>query len=129
MISFIYIVSLSLSLLERSATIDCPGNTISYSCSITSNSDSITLIWTLLIPGLDVISSEFGAESALNESRTFGPNVSFTLTEYVNGEHIVSILVFTVGMNVDINQTSISCEIPSLATDTIDLKINSARKL
>ncbi len=94
-----------------------------------SNSESIALKWTLFIPGINVISSEFNTNDAQNEvRRPMGPSISFILV-YFDGEHIVSTLVFIVGMNVDFNQTSISCEIPSLAIDLIDLKTNSDRKL
>ncbi len=126
----ICIAYLSLNLLER-PDFDCPGDTISYNCSILSNSENITLEWSLVKSNFDqdLIFSEFDAGSTLNEPRSSGPAISFILTEYVVDEYIESILDFTVGTNSTIyiiNLTLITCGISDLATASVDLIVNLA---
>ncbi len=125
--NYFFIASLSLKLPKR-PDIDCPGDTLSYNCSILSNSENSTLVWSLILPGFDNVYSIFGAESTVDEFHSSGPAITFRLTEYVDGEYIESILTFTVGRHFTVNRTSITCEIPDLATENVELMLYSAGK-
>ena len=115
--------------------IHCPGDTISYNCSITSNTDTPHLTWTVTFPGLQPINFTYNSTSPIYEIDYLDMNISVTLTEFVttatvlefvNEAYIESILTFTVLRNVNMNETKLECSIADLHNDTALLFVNSS---
>ncbi len=91
--------------------IACPGDTISYNCSI---SESLNLVWSVTIPGSTPLSIMYDSTSMLNSIDNLDVGVSTMLTQYRSDDYIESIIVFTVLMGVTFNQTDVQCSIPNL---------------
>ena len=139
--SLIQILNLSalvtLTLLEISTSRDdiyCPGDTISYNCSITSNTETPHLIWSVTLPGLTPISFTYDSTSALNDIHYLDMNITVTLTklntiattQFVNEEFIESIIVITVLKNVSMNGTELECSITDLGSDSAVVFVNTS---
>ena len=114
----------------------CPGDTISYNCSITSNSEMPHLTWKVTFPGLEPINFTYNRSSSILWIDHLDMNISITLlnftttslTEYVNEEFIESMLIFTVLENVTMNGTIVECGIANLHNDTATLFANTSGK-
>ena len=116
--------------------IHCPGDSISYNCSITSNTENLHLTWTVTFPGLQPIYFTYNSTSPTYETDYLNMNISVTLrgyhatatSEFVNEAYIESVLTFTVLKNVTMNETKLECSIADLHNDTALLFINSSGK-
>ncbi len=61
--------TVNLDILERNITrpnIDCPGDTLSYNCSVVMNTDRVDLTWIITLPGQIPISITYDDTSVLN---------------------------------------------------------------
>ena len=130
----------TLTLLEINTSRDdihCPGDTISYNCSIISNTETPHLIWNITLPGLTPISFTFDSTSTLYDIHHLDMNITvtltelntFTTTEFINEEHIGSIIVITVLNNVSMNGSNLECSIANLDSDSTLLLVNISGKI
>ena len=112
-----------LSLLERNEDIDCPGATISFMCSIQSNSEDLQLTWTVTPPGCPIFSANFmnSSTDAINDECT---GVIVSLTNYSSGVGLESVL--TIQSNISLNGTAIECGIGDLGNEMVTLFINTS---
>ena len=120
-----------MNLLERNTVrsdIDCPGDTISYNCSILSNSETVHLIWNVEFPGLMPISIAYDNTSVLNNLDNLAMNINTTLSNYIDNEYIESIIVLTVLRNVIMNRTRLVCGIGDLENTITSVIVNTSGK-
>ena len=110
---FICVVNVNLTLAETNFSrgdINCPGDTISYKCSVLSNSKTIELTWRVTLPGMMPIDITYDSMSILNTVDTdLGYNITTTLTDFTVDEYIESTIVFTVLRGVAVNGTVLEC--------------------
>ena len=95
-----------------------------YNCSITSNSETVHLIWRVTVPDLEPINITYNHTSKRDESNTLNTFISTTLTNFREDEYIESILYITVVADVPINQTKLECLIGHLGNDTVYVPVN-----
>ena len=128
---------MTLTLLQintRRDDIYCPGDTVSYNCSIISNTETPHLNWKVTFPGLMPISFTYNSSSSLYKVDSLDMNISVTLTdftttnltEYVNVEYVESILTLTILKNIAMNKTKLECGIVNLHSDTVTVLINTS---
>ena len=122
-----------LNLLEKDkvrSDIDCPGDTLSYNCSIQSNSENVHLTWTITLPEKMPIIITYDSTSMLNENAYFDESITTILTDFRSDENIESVMIMTLLRNVSLNESRIECSIADLSSDTIlVLVITSGKKL
>ena len=105
--------------------IDCPGDTISYNCSILSNSETLHLTWCVTFPGLVPINMTYDSSSNVSILDYLGMNISTTLTAYNRSSgYIESIITLTV--LTDVNGTELECSISDLDNDIITTLVYSS---
>ena len=120
---------IALSRLVPRPEIECPGDTITYNCSIQSNSEALQLIWRISISGqmpIDVIYND--TSNFANMSRLNG-YITTSLTKFIRDECIESTLVITVQPNASTSHLMLQCFIEGLGSDFSDVVINSSSKL
>ena len=125
------LASASLKLVERNESvdnIDCPGDTIAYHCSITSNSETIHLTWTVNFPGLIPINITYDESSVLHEAVDHDDmGIKTVLTNYTYQGTIASDIVFKLIKNASMNGTKVTCSIsPNLASSTLSFDVNTS---
>ncbi len=106
--------------------IDCPGDTISYNCSIQSNSETVHLVWSVTLPGSTPLSIMYNSTSMINNMNNLAMGVSTMLTQYRRDEYIESIIVFTVLMGVTFNQSNVRCSIANLDSMSTIVFVNTS---
>ena len=127
----------TLTLLKINTSRDdvyCPGDTISYNCSIISNTERPHLIWNITLPGQTPTIFIYDSISTLYDIHHLNTNITVTLTkldtiattEFVNKEHIESIIVITVLKNVSMNGTELECSIADLDSDSAVVFVNTS---
>lgn len=89
--------------------IDCPGDTILYNCSITSNSEDLYLQWEVILPNMHLITTVFDGTALDGIADDLDMNISATLTRYTRDEYIESTLILTLLRGVNMNGTIINC--------------------
>ena len=117
-----------ISLTPRS-DMECPGDTITYRCSIQSNSEELHLIWRVSTSGQmpnDIIYND--TTNFTNMSRLNG-YITTSLTRFIGDEYIESTLTITVQPNAEIRRFMLQCFIERLGIDFSDIVINSSSKL
>ena len=113
-----------------STLIDCPGDTITYNCSVLSNSEMVHLTWHIAFPGLAPINITYDNSSLINAMDYLGLNVSATLLRYIPDQYIESVIKFTLLKNVTMNGTLLECSVsPSLDNDTTFVLVNTSGKV
>ena len=119
----------TLTLLDRNASmedIDCPGDMISYLCSIESNSEDLQLTWTVTPPsGCPPFNATFRNSSdpdITNECT----GIVVSLTNYTRDVGLASVLTVTVLRNALMTGTEIECGITNLDNEVETLFINTA---
>ena len=103
--------------------IDCPGDTLSYNCSIQSNSEMLNLTWKVITPGQRSVNITYDASSELGQVTTLNDFTVTSLTEYTVDESISSILEITVDLSA--KTITLQCFTPLLQS-TLALAINSS---
>ncbi len=114
--------TVSLNFLEKNVVrpeIDCPGDTLSYNCSIQSNSENVHLTWTITLPDNMPIVITYDSTSILYESNYSDESVTTILTEFRSDEYIESVMTVTLLRNVSVNDSRIECNIADLSSDSI----------
>ncbi len=125
-----YSASVTLELTtKRPEDIDCLGDTISYSCSILSNSETLDLIWRVTIPGLLPINIMYNINSSLGNVEYFPENISVVLTSYRKDMYIISSINFKVLRYVTLNETLLECGMTGFNHKSVHLLVNSLGKI
>ena len=122
-----YTASVNLVPLERNVSrmdIDCPGDTISYNCSIQSNSETVQLTWRVTLPGQMPVDLTYDNTSNVNTVDNLGFNIITTLTNFTRDEFIESIIVFTVLRDLAMNGTDLQCISEDLDNVTTMVLVN-----
>ena len=113
MLCFIYLADVDLTLVEQNFArndINCPGDTISYRCSVVSNSETVQLTWRVTLPGMMPVNITYDNTSISNTVDTvFGNNITTILTNFTVDTYIESRIVFTVLRDVILNGTMLEC--------------------
>lgn len=120
------IAEVTLFQLNRTVSrmdIDCPGDTISYFCSILSNSENVELTWTITLPERQPISLTFNNSSVLDIG---GISIVVSLTNYTRGAGLDSVITLTVLRNASVNGTEIECGSANLDNETVIVFINTS---
>ena len=127
----IYTASLSLIFIQRNNSrpdIECPGDTISYNCSIVSNAIYLRLTWVVTFPGLSPITLTYGADSTLDVKDLLDMNISTTLTEFRASEYIESVIELTVFRGIEMNTTLLECSIAGYGSVSEEISFNTSGK-
>ena len=130
--SYFFISGLvSLNLLERNTVrsdIDCPEDTISYICSIQSNSETVNLVWNIYLPDSVPLTITYDNTSLLNNIDSSDIRFRTVLTTYNNSEYIESTILFNIIRNISTNGTILECSISDLDTKTLTVFANISCK-
>ena len=124
------IASVDITPKGNNTGIECPGDILSYTCSIKSNNNYIHLIWRVTFPDNTTISIIFDEDSEINITGNF---IS-TRLEFSNNSYIESTLEFTIQDN-DIflynnKMVLIWCGIGDIENDSVTAVVNyPSRKL
>ena len=97
--------------LERNTLrndIECPGDTVPYNCSITSNSEAVQLTWRVTLPGMSPLNVTLD-NSSISTVQHLGVNITSVLIEFRTDEYAESVIFFTVLSDVAMNGTKLSC--------------------
>lgn len=124
-----YIATVSLSLLQRNVSrqdIDCPGDVISYNCSIVSNSENVHLTWRVTLPGDMPFNVTYDRFSTINSIGSIDNVLQTTLTRFISDTYIESMLEFVLSSNIALNQTKLECLIEELDSSTVIVFVNSS---
>ena len=117
---------MTLNLLDRNEDIDCPGDTISYLCSIESKSEDLQLSWTVTPPsGCPPFSADFRNSSDPDITNDC-TGIVVSLTNYTRNVGLASVLNLTVSRSSQINGTEIECRIANLSYQAVTVFINTA---
>ena len=97
-----------MSLLD----LECPGDTITYWCSIVSEIDDLHLIWDIMLPGETRHIIHYNSTSPLNAVATVDMyNISSTLVNYTRGHFIASSIEVVLLPGVPMSGTVLGCGI------------------
>ncbi len=107
--------------------IECPGDIVSYNCSIQSNSEMVHLTWHVTLPGqMPVNITYYG----MSYNRTnLSSYISTYLTGFRSDEFIHSTLEVTVHPDIPTDQIILQCSIDNLANDTTIVLINTSSEI
>ena len=100
-------------------------DTISYTCSILSNSERVHLTWSVTLPGSMPVTITYDNTSILNNMDNLAMGVNTVLTTYRNDEYIESLIVFTILRNTVLNETILECSISDLDSREVTVFVNS----
>ena len=120
--------SVTISIHEQNISrpdINCPGDTFSYNCTITSNSETIHhLTWRVTYPGHKSINITYNGSSSLNSVDLFDMQIRAVMTAYRAYEYIESIITVKVLGNIT-DEVKLECIIEGLANDSVTF-VNSS---
>ena len=126
----LHVANVKINPLQRKTEIECPGDTISYNCSIQSNSEALHLTWQVVLPEQSSINiTHYENTSIIRDLNNLSSFINTTLTEFNSDQYIESILVLTVVANVPINQTQLNCIIDNIGNDTVQVFVNKSGKI
>ena len=125
-----FAANITLIELQRNVSlegvIECPGDTITYRCSINSNSETVQLEWMITFPGQGTFMMLYNDPGQLNSVDDLGMSITTMLTEYRRDEFIQSDLVLTVLQNVSMNGTVVECGTEDLASENASVHVNTS---
>ena len=107
--------------------IDCPGDTVSYNCSIESNTEDLHLVWTVEFPDpFEILEMVYTDDPLvhLGDVDLLDMDVSTILVETREG-FIHSNITLTV-LNASMNGTIVKCSIADLDSDDVTIFINTS---
>ena len=120
-------------LIERNtlrSDIDCPGDTISYNCSVLLSNNSAELTWTITLPGKIPLNITYDDSSLIdNGTDILGMGVSTLLVDYRRNEYIESVVVLTLMKNVTLNGSIVECNVSVSTIDNDDINIGNISTL
>ena len=107
--------------------VDCPGDTISYRCTIMSDNDTIELTWRVTLPGMMPINIAYDnildIPDATDTDLVTG--ITATLTNSTDEGYIESVIMFTVFGDVELNGTELECIADELDDDYTEVLVNT----
>ena len=107
--------------------IDCPGDVLSYSCSIETNSENVQLTWRVTLPGQQMpLNITYDASFSPDSVNNLTDHITTAQTNYTSGMYIASTLNFTVPENAVANGTHLECLIGSLDRDMFYVSVNAS---
>jgi phage-related protein len=106
--------------------IECAGDTVTYNCSVLSNSEDVTIMWFITIPGEETFSTKYNGSSDVNSVSYLGSNVTTTLTVFTDQEYIESTIKLTVLDYLDMNGTVLECGSAHLDSEVTIVYINKS---
>ena len=109
---------------EGGDAFNCPGENIMYKCSIQSTYDNLHLTWKVIFPGITSFNFVYNQTSIPDIMNNLTMNIITTLTKFIPGEHIESIMVLTVLRNTTLNNTILECIFESFVNDTATIVLN-----
>ena len=111
--------------LDRRKEIDCPGDIISYNCSIESNSEEIQLTWRVTIP--EQMPVEITYSNLSTSATPLTSYISTSVTGFQSEQYIHSYLEITVHLNIP-TEIMLECFMTDLGNDTEIVLINTSCK-
>ena len=123
-----YVASVTIIPLGRNfsrSDIECPGDLISYNCSIQSNRETVHLTWRVTLPGQMPINITYGDASnkSVDHINSF---ITIVLTQYVRDVYVESVFQLKVQAGVFTNQTILECLIADLGSAMTYIFVNSS---
>ena len=103
--------------------IECPGDTISYTCSVQSNSETVQLRWLVTFPGQEPIMTP--TYSGPSDQDVHDMNITTRILQYRRDEFISSEIVLTVLQNVSMNGTILECRSENLSNSSAIVTVNT----
>lgn len=88
--------------------INCPGDVVSYNCSI-SSPNILHLTWLVTLPGSPTINVTYTRISSRNSPTSHHRSFSSVLSSYIDEQYIESIIMFSVLREIDITGTTVQC--------------------
>ena len=112
-------------LISRSSSLqyECPGDTISYNCSVQSNSENLQLTWRVTLPGMMPVNRTYDGTSSRNTADNLGVNIITTLITYYSEEYIESTITLTLLMDFVTNGTILECISEDLDSDSVSVDV------
>ena len=127
--SFFIIIFAATVALDRDASrdvIECPGDIISYNCSIQSNSEAVHLTWHVTLFGETLINITY--PNAISNISNENSYITTSLSGYRNEEFIHSTLEVTVQLHIPTDQIMLECSIDDIGNRTVLVYVNSSSK-
>lgn len=122
--------------MERKSSrldIECPQDTITYSCSISSNTETPHLIWKITFPEQNPITIKYQGNSSVGRRNSLAKNITVSLTSYESvvvrnyrQEYMESVIILTILKNINMNGTSIECSVGDLGMDSEIVHVNTS---
>ena len=114
------IATVNITSLQRNisrAEMNCPGDIISYQCSIFTNSEFPSLTWTVTLPGKMPLMITYNKNHTLhnvnvNSLMNF---ITSTLVAFTNDTFINSVLEVKLQENISAHQTQLQCSMQNLS--------------
>lgn len=112
--------------------IDCLGDSISFNCSVQTNSEQPELIWTVSLPQLETrLTIRYDHESVINNRDNLGLNITALLTQFRNESvlnhrtiHLASTITLKMLEDISVNGTSLECYTEELDNDAATVLID-----
>ncbi len=120
--------SVNLQLLESNMSrsdIDCPGDTISYICTVQSGSPSIQLEWIISFFERKTRGVLYNNRSILQDQTVLDFNTRTSLVSSERG-YLESVLIFTLATGVTLNGTELECGIDNIDSETDTVSVNKS---
>ena len=104
--------------------IDCPHDTVTYNCSIKSNTENLYLAWSVTFPEFLPVEITYDSSNFVGDFDDLDMNISASLIDY-SDNYIESAITLTV-QNIDYitSGTVIECSIADLDRANITLLLN-----
>jgi hypothetical protein len=106
--------------------IECAGDTITYNCSILSNSEDVVLMWFVTIPGMETLNVTYDKTSVFDIVNYLANNITTIITDFVDGDYIESSIILTVLDSPNMNGTLVECASLDLDSEPIVVSINKS---
>ena len=114
----------SLASTKELEEIDCPGDTLSYNCSIQSNTETLHLTWTVEIPDLPPIGITYDNTTSVGSESLLDMNITTSLVALREG-YIQSDITLVI-LDAYMNGTVLRCSIADLNSDMEKISVNTS---
>ena len=121
--------SVSINPLEHNISRDsivCPGDTLSYNCSIKSNSETLHLTWHVTAPEQMPVNITYFNHT--DDIESLNNYITTTVTDFSRDEFIHSTLEIRIQEGISIDQIVLECSIGVLGDDNTTVLINTSSK-
>lgn len=111
-----------------STEIDCPDDTMTYTCGIKSNTEDLHLLWSIAFPDVHTFEMIYDENSPYGSEDILEMNTTTNLVQYDSMDgYIESTLTITVlNVNVSMNGTTVDCSIADLGKESVTITINTS---